>query len=109
MKAVEELELWVRRESDKNHSVQKQCDLMCVKTVELAERLDELQVEATCNHCGEYHGREVCRALLAENGRYRETLTQIRDATHKNALMLRAMADRALSVSTLQSADNDSA
>ena len=38
--------------------------------------------------------------LTTESGRYRETLTQIRDATHKNALMLRAMADRALSVST---------
>ena len=38
--------------------------------------------------------------LTAENGRYRDALTQIRDATHKNALMLRAMADRALSVST---------
>jgi len=42
--------------------------------------------------------------LTAENRRYREALTQIRDATHKNALMLRAMADRALSVSTRLSA-----
>ena len=32
------------------------------------------QSEATCNYCNEYHGREVCAALQADNERLRAVL-----------------------------------
>lgn len=35
-----------------------------------------LKIEATCNHCGEYHGREVCESLLSENRELRRFLDE---------------------------------
>ncbi len=31
----------------------------------LLAEIERFKIEATCNYCGEYHGREVCEKLLA--------------------------------------------
>ena len=61
-----------------------------------------------CKHCQYWFdvAKEAQRQVelqSTEDSRLRGALTEIRDATHKSALMLRAIADRALSVSGKQS------
>ena len=54
------------------------------------------QSEATCNYCNEYHGREVCAALQADNERLRAALEFIAAADQIHLWDAIKAADEAL-------------
>ena len=41
--------------------------------------MEKLLVEATCNYCGQYHGKEVCKALLARNELLEKVYEAVKD------------------------------
>ena len=43
----------------------------------IAELEEMLTVEQPCNYCRQYHGKDVCEELLAENKRLKEAPIQI--------------------------------
>lgn len=44
----------------------------CAKHTDQRVELETMKVEAECNYCGRYHGKEACATLLEENRKLKE-------------------------------------